>query len=821
MPSKIDENEFMLSHADYIVRNNEPIVVLRGVDERGESNIVKVKGFEPYFYVRSKEYKGNDLRKKDRYETINGEEVVKVKTNTPRDVSKQRDKYSKTWESDVLFPVRYLVDKEIRSGFKIENGEVKPSEVNINQVKPTKLFFDIETSIDEDTTVDLDPDKTNNRIVTIVCRYINENAGEDVEKVIHNDDEKEMLLEFIDFVNEVDPDMLLAWNVYFDIGNIFNRTEKYNIDINELSPVNEVYKRGHGDNKEVVCKGRLVIDLMESYDRFYTNENLESKALEDVCKDEVDIDHSDFDYSKLEEGNWSKHIDEIIQYNKLDVERMVKLDKELRIIEHFEQLRRETGCLFEQSYRTSGFVDVLMLRYFKDKYVLPRAERKDKKKFKGGFVELFTGAGLYNWVAVLDFSAHYPTAIKNYNISPETMTDTPRNAHTVETPMADVHFVKEPKGILPKMLDDISEMRNKLKRKRDEKDKDDELWEYYHKRQYTMKQLINSFFGYFGYPGSRLYIPELGAAVTRAGRKYIEDTVKYAKEQLGYQSRYSDTDCLFLSIDEDTKEKVVEAAKELEEKINDYWKERAEEEDMYGRPKIECEKIYKRVFFKEAKKRYSGRKIWEEGKYTDELDITGFEVVRRDESKPTKDALRGLFEIIFSDKGEEDKDVKESEIPDVKIQEMKDHLEDIRKSMENPNSVEDIAKPKPIRMVPSDYSVPYTVHGIIWSNRNLDKSFGITDSKPYVVHIKKLPEEYGNLKVKCPHPDKEKLFVERDLTRIALSKDDDINEWIDYIDIDKHYQKQVVNKVEDIFECIGLSYSEVKNCTRQKSLEDF
>jgi len=209
------------------------------------------------------------------------------------------------------------------------------------------------------------------------------------------------------------------------------------------------------------------------------------------------------------------------------------------------------------------------------------------------------------------------------------------------------------------------------------------------------------------------------------------------------------------------------------------------------------------------------------GKFTDELDITGFEVVRRDESKPTKEALKGLFEIIFSDKGEEDKDVKESEIPDVKIRKMKDHLEEIKSRMENPDCVEDIAKPKPIRKKPEEYSVPYTVHGILWSNNNLDKGFGYTDSKPYIIHINMLPEKYGKMKVKCPVSDKEKLYTERKLTRIALSKDDNIDDWIDYVDIDKHYQKQVVNKVEDILNGIGLSYSEVTNCERQKSLLDF
>ncbi|MGV9141910.1 MAG: DNA polymerase domain-containing protein, partial [Promethearchaeota archaeon] len=993
-----------------------------------------------------------------------------------------------------------------------------------------------------------------------------------------------------------------------------------------MSPVNTVYQRGSGDRREIEVKGRLVVDLMESYDEFYGNEQLETKALEPICKEEVDIEESDFDYSKLEKDNWKNHIDEIIEYNKLDVERMVKLDRELNIIEHFESIRRTTGCLFDQSYRTSGFVDSLMLRKYKDKYVLPRAKKSEKKKFEGGFVKLFTGSGLYKWVAVLDFSSHYPTAIKNYNMSPETLVDKPKNAYTVDTEMGKVYFKKDKRGILPKVFDEMGELRNEMKKKRDNNEDNDELWKYYHKRQYVLKTIINSFFGYFGYPGSRLYIPELAASVTAIGREYILQTVDYAKEEYGYQSRYSDsldykrkitvknkksgnienveigkfveeydcknyetlsmdldsyntefknvvqgikhnydynkkgkllefnttrgktvvtpqhsvykmvdgkpklvdaknleegdelvsvsdisssdkikngyeldlfnilnneklmaykkdisirgyieknnecpfcgkeiksfshiytthndykkdiekankdykfiggknggsgkiprywkidkefawilgyfaadgslsfetkkkmlsfgsqdrekiekvkkyfdnklglnlsiientdnrtgnkmyyyrvqripiiylfkdvigtgykssgkkvpniilnseeelrkkflegyldgdgydikksinkysgeykkfdtksndlaigvnyllkttdfgetyynkninqvlwgyrndkkdinslrtvyenknycgakireikevkptkdsvydievednhnfldaegnilvhnTDSIMVTLDAKDREEAVKLGKELERAINDFWKKKAENEELYGRPKLECEKIYKRMFFKEAKKRYAGRKIWEEGKYTDELDVTGFEIVRTDESITTKEAQRGLFEIIFSDEGEKDKEVAESEVSAKKIKLMNNHLEEIRYKMENPSNVTDIAKPKPIRQAPRDFAVPYAVHGILWSNKHLNKEFGITDSKAYIIYLDKLPDKYGKRQIWCAKKKGGKK-QRRKLKRIALSEEDDIREWIEYIDIDKHYQKQV------------------------------
>lgn len=802
--------KYLLSHCDYIIRNNEPILVLKAVDENGDSKLFKKRGFKPYFYIPATEYNGVEDKKIRK--TIYGKDVVKKEVQTPPEVNNIRDNYSKTWESDIRFPIRYMIDSGIKSGFVLDDqNNIKPEQVSVNDIMPTKLFFDIETSVSGDS-VNFDPDKTDDRIVSIVCRYINENKSIDKEKVISDEDESIILDEFIQFVEDTDPEFLLAWNIYFDIGNIYNRCKKHDVDISRLSPVGEVYKRGSGNNKEVVCKGRIVDDLMHSYDKFYTNRTLDSKALEDVCYDELGIEHSEFDYSKMESDKWKDNIKEIIKYNKLDVERMVKLDKELKIVRHFENLRRVTGCSFEQAHRTSGFVDVLFLRKYNEKYVLPSTKYSKAKDFKGGFVELFVEPGIYNWVLYLDFSAHYPTLIDAYNMSAETLTDkNDENTYEVDIPDGKVYFKKKPKGVMPIVFDEMQSERYKLKDKRDSYDKSEKMWDYYHSRQYTLKQLINSIWGYHAFSGSRLYRHKLASSITAVGRQFILDTIDFVESRYDAKTIYSDSDSVLVSVKAKDKYDAVEKSEQISEDVNKYWNEKTEENDWYKSPVIECEKIYKKLLYGKkktgsggAKKRYAGRKIFEEGQFTDELGITGFEVVRSDQSKPTKEIQKKFFEILLSDS-------------ENKIMELKKVLENTIEKMKNPDCVEDIAKLKSIRKNPDDYEVPYTVHGIKHSNEQLGKSFGITESKAYIIHLDKCPDfidskiEYGN--------DDNK--VRRDVKRIALDKDDDIQKWVDYIDFDKHIKKQVEDKVDKILDSAGLTYSEVKNGQKQMDLGSF
>lgn len=802
-------NKKLVTSADYFVKDGKPVITLRLTDSDGDADYFYVDGCRPYFYVPAGEVEcPNGI-----YESIYGKKVTKVYVDLPSDVRDKRTEYSTSYESDIPFPLRFLIDNKIRSGVVInEDGNLTPVDVTNKEITPTKLFIDIETEVKTDE-VDIDPDKTDNRILTIVCTYVNDNKGIKETTVLHDRDEINLLADFIYTVNDYDPDMILAWYIYFDMGNIYNRCEKLGVDLSDISPLRSVYKRGYGNRREVVCKGRLMIDLKDAYLNYYKNINHDSSRLEDVCKKELGIEKSDFDYKKMVDGEWQKHIGEIKKYNVLDVERMVRLDEKIGIVNHFEELRRTTGCYFVDAYRVTGYFDALLLREYNDMFVLPMKTKKTKTDFRGGLVLLFAKPGVHEYVAFLDFHAHYPTGVKNYNISPETIRDSNwGNVNEVETDIGTVYFAKEPRGVLPKIFDIMGEERTRLKRKRDSYPKNSEEWKLYDLKQYIRKQIINGGYGYFVYPGSRLYIPKLGSAVTAVGRMYIQDSVKFVEDNFeGIIVKYTDTDSMALSIPGASDADVVKKAKEIEEAVNIYWEERSIKEGLNGRPIIECEKLFKKVFYpykknedRASKKKYAGRICWEKGKFCDEISVTGFELVKSDSSEATKEVQRGILNIVLDD---------------LNLGKMHECLRHVDEKIRAPRCVKDIGEPKTIGMNPEDYEVPMSVHEAIWSNQNLGKEFGKKEKRAYSIYLKGIPEGYNDT-VFVPKR-KGEVPETRKISRIALSENDDINKWIPFIDFDMHSEKQIKEKVETILEGVGYSFSEVWNNQKQTRLFSF
>lgn len=800
---------YLMTKVDYTINRGRPVILVRYRDENNNAGTFKLTNFRPYFYAPANEV-SHDKKSGEYLRAIDGTIVEKVYTKLPSDVPRERGMYTRSYEADVLFPVRFMIDRGLRSGFTLENNEMKPVDVSTDEIKVTKLYVDIETQSPDGAC---DPNIADDRILTIGTTYIDENEGISEDRMFHDVDESIMLKEFIQYVKDVNPDMLLAWFGYFDFATIYNRCKKMGVDGDELSPYKYIKMVSYGRKEYFKCSGRIVVDLMEAYDNYYKNQNLDSLRLEDVAENECGIKQSNFDYSKL--GNWKKHINEIKKYNRLDVQRMVELDKKIGIIEHFDILRRIIGCPIDYCFQTSKFGDVLMLREYNGDFACPTKGEKDyeHKKFEGGYVHTPV-PGIYEWVAMLDFGAMYPTIIQSYNISPETIApdsyDGPTHDISINGDL--VRFKKEPRGKLPNIFDSLTEYRDETKKERDSQPKESDLWTYYDKKQYGLKQVIASLYGFFGLKSGRFYNPKVPASITSKGRQHIKETAAMMEKQ-GHKLVYSDTDSVMLELDVDNKNDAVNVGLTMEDMINDRFKQEAKRDKLNKIPNIEMEKVYRRMIFgrkkgeqRGAKKRYAGLKIWEQGKWCDEIGITGFDAVRSDQSKLTKEAQQELFDIIL----------REGNFN--KIHQFINNLEyDVKRS----DSLQDFAQIKSVRKDPEDYAVPMAVQGLIWANRNLDKEFGINNTKPYIIYIKRMPSEYEPT-INVPKKRGQGLpNEERLVKRVALDDDCDFNLWKPYVDFDKHIDKQIKSKFEPILNSIGYTYEEVKKGHTQTSLGDY
>jgi DNA polymerase elongation subunit (family B) len=146
----------------------------------------------------------------------------------------------------------------------------------------------------------------------------------------------------------------------------------------------------------------------------------------------------------------------------------------------------------------------------KDDILLPR-NKKIPEAFKsaldllvgdrGGFV-YEPRLGVHDAVAELDFSSRYPSLMRKYNISAETMLckccpDSPNRI-----PDLNYHICQKRRGMVPKTVDLALTKRLYYKRLRDATD-DKRLKQVYDRRQTALKWILVTCFGYLGFSNSK------------------------------------------------------------------------------------------------------------------------------------------------------------------------------------------------------------------------------------------------------------------------------------------------------------------------------
>src|ERR1700734_2063476 len=211
-----------------------PVVYLFGRLEDGATFLVRDDRQRPHFYIRALDAErawslgapkpaGTALR------NFAGAAVCRLEAATPQDVPGMRDRLQgagiETYEADVRFAVRYLIDRGIKGGCEIEgdwvpgagvariysNPTLMPAHVN---VLPRVLSFDIET------------DGEGERLLAIslyapgVDEVLIVDGGDRPmpERAQRCADDRAALGGVLARVRELDPDVLTGWNVIdFDL----------------------------------------------------------------------------------------------------------------------------------------------------------------------------------------------------------------------------------------------------------------------------------------------------------------------------------------------------------------------------------------------------------------------------------------------------------------------------------------------------------------------------------------------------------------------------------------------------------------------------
>ena len=244
------------------------------------------------------------------------------------------------------------------------------------------------------------------------------------------------------------------------------------------------------------------------------------------------------------------------------------------------------------------------------------------KKYQGAIVR-DPVPGVHFEVTVVDFASLYPSAIRNWNLSYDTLLCKHEDCKDNLIPGTQHWVCKHRHGMTSDLIGSLKDLRvlwYKPKAKDQSLTKD--MREYYHVTQQALKVFLNASYGVFGAESFPLYCPPLAESTAAIGRFAMEEAGKKATE-LGVEILYGDTDSVFLA--HPTKDQTDALVK---------WAD-----DFLGID-LEVEKTYRYIIFSKRKKNYLG--VYKDGS----MDIKGLTGKKRHIPPILKAAFEGLTLIL-------------------------------------------------------------------------------------------------------------------------------------------------------------------------------
>jgi DNA polymerase elongation subunit (family B) len=277
----------------------------------------------------------------------------------------------------------------------------------------------------------------------------------------------------------------------------------------------------------------------------------------------------------------------------------------------------------------------------KDDYLVPRNKHVGevfKSAYallvgdRGGFV-YEPRMGIHEGVGEVDFSSMYPSLMTKYNISAETVLCGCCPDSRLRIPELGFNICEKRKGIVPKVLEFAVTKRLRYKRLLKETE-DEELREIYDKRQSALKWILVTCFGYLGYKNAKFGTVNGHIGVCAFGRDVLLNA-SHIVEDKGFSVIHGIVDSLWLKKNGASSEDYIKLSQEI-----------AEELDL----PLDFAGLYKWIVFLPSKthpnvpvlNRYYGVK--EDGN----VKIRGLEVRRRDTPQFVCDAQIKMINALAS-----------------------------------------------------------------------------------------------------------------------------------------------------------------------------
>ena len=582
---------------------------------------------------------------------IDRERVVACYFQQQRDLYFARSRLAQAnipvFEDDIRPTDRYLMERFV-TGSAAVKGRIVPGDRACSCVNPKivsaeyspelhVISLDIETSVTDNVVLSIAVySDLEQRVFMVSDTRVSTDHGH-VECL---EDEKSLLIRFLEWVEESDPDVIIGWNVVgFDLNFLQDRCTALKIDFRLGRSAEKVIwrsaTRGRGRNFALV-PGRVVLDgieLLRTATWSFESFSLEFVARELLGRGKLvnDVDARAAEIEEMYADNRAL----LAEYNLQDCELVWDIFSKADLIEFAIERSRLTGLDLDRPGGSVAAFDFLYLpRLHREGFVAPSAGSGVTADSPGGFV-LESRAGLFEHVVVLDFKSLYPAIIRTFHVDPLAMITAGDDA--IEG-FRGGRFSRT-RALLPGIIENLWQARDVAK-----KDGRSAMSQ-------AIKIIMNSFYGVLGTSVCRFFDTRLASSITMRGHEILQRT-RDLIEAKGLPVIYGDTDSVFVHMD--SMPDVSTAARELVTDLNNWWRD-----DLQRRFKIPCflevefETHFEKFFMpamrgseRGSKKRYAGLVTEEQGT---RLIFKGLESVRSDWSPLAREFQQELYRRIFLD----------------------------------------------------------------------------------------------------------------------------------------------------------------------------
>jgi len=757
------------------------------------------------------------------------------------------------FESDVNPEIRVLVDNYTDSDDVSEGHRTMIFDI---EVEVTDGFPDVRKANNKITSIAFNDsilDKYYCYVLDPLSKLKTEVKRANGDIIVSFEDEYDLLNAFFKKYMEIQPTILTGWNIeFFDISYLYNRASQIVSQsvANLLSPISQVHWSDFHNRYKIA--GVNVLDYLALYKK-YTFSQRPSYRLDAIG--EYEVGEKKVEYEGTLNDLYENDLEKFVQYNLQDVKLVKKIDDKLNFIEIARGLAHLGHVPYEDVFMSSRYLEGAILVYLRKNNIVAPNKPKNKikkgdKKFVGAYVQ-DPIKGKHNWVYDLDITSMYPSSIMSLNISPETkigkiegwnpeefLKESNKKTYSItqgekllgrftEVELKNfldsknvgvatngVMYRTDKDGLLSALLrkwfDERVEYRKLSRKFHEEGDK--EKSDYFDRRQYLQKVLLNSLYGVLGLPVFRFYDVDNAEAVTYTGQSLIKFTKKiannYYNKELGDAKNhciYIDTDSVFYSAlplvtkrypdldirNEDKMSKaILQIANEVQDYLNmsyDYFAKKFCNLDKH-RFDIKQEVIAKSGLFV-TKKRYGLKIINDNGKKVNKMMIKGLDTVRSSFPIAMRELLSKLLEDILM------------EVPKQKLDKYLINFKNSMKLMDFnkiaiPTSVKGIKKYRDSEGgIFHTYKLGTPVH--------VKSSLFYNDMLKYFKVTKKYSPIYNGEKIKWVYLKNNPIGIET----IAYKGHEDPPQILDfirqYIHPDKLYKQALHKKIMMLYEALG------------------